>query len=224
MYAATVESSNPSRLCVGPFPESGKQLNTVEAELVQRLKAGDETTFREIVERFGPKIYRVAYAIVRNREDADDISQEVFAKVYFSIKTFEARSSLYTWISRIAVNECYGYLRKKRGRPACESDLPEGALSMRMQMMADGRPTADRALMQRDFVRKLLMRIPEDERMLLIWKEVEGFSLSELSQMTGLRENTIKVRLFRARHRLVKAAAQLSSRQLCVRSFPSILR
>jgi len=224
MYAATLESPNPARLCVGPLQEPVKQSNTVEAELIQRLKAGDETTFREIAERFGPKIYRVAYAILRNREDADDIAQEVFVKVYFSIKTFEARSSLYAWISRIAVNECYGYLRKKRARPACESDFADGTLSMRMEMMADRQPAADRALMQRDFVNKLLARIPEDERMLLIWKEVEGFTVPELSRMTGLRENTIKVRLFRARHRLVRAAAPLSGRNLCLRNFASILR
>ena len=101
MYAATLKSPNPIRLCVKPLPELVKQPNTVEAELVQRLKAGDETVFREIVERFGPKIYRVSYAILRNREDAADIAQEVFAKVHFSIKIFEAPSSLYPWIARI---------------------------------------------------------------------------------------------------------------------------
>jgi RNA polymerase sigma-70 factor (ECF subfamily) len=175
MHAATLESRNPVRICVKPFQESVKPPNTAEAELVQRLKAGDKTTFREIVERFGPKIYRVAYAILRNRENADDIAQEVFAKVYFSIKTFEGRSSLYTWISRIAVNECYGYLRKKRGRPASESDLADGVLSMRMQMMPDRQPTADRALMQRDFVNKLLARIPEGSACYLSGKKSRGF-------------------------------------------------
>jgi RNA polymerase sigma-70 factor (ECF subfamily) len=144
-------------------------------------------------------------------------------KSIFRSRPFEGRSSLYTWISRIAVNECYGYLRKKRGRPAREGDLAEGALSMRMQMMPDRQPTADRALMQRDFVNKLLARIPEDERMLPIWKEIEGFSVSELSQMTGLRENTIKVRSFRARHRLVQAAAQFNVTTLCVCCLTSTL-
>src|SRR5579862_3211676 len=224
MYTPALESPHLTRACVGPLQELVKQPNTVEAELIQRLKAGDEATFREIVERFGPKIYRIAYGILHNLDDADDIAQEVFAKVYFSIKTFEAHSSLYTWISRIAINECYGYLRKKRARPACESDFADGTLSMRMQIMADRQPTADRALMQRDFVNKLLARIPEDERMLLIWKEVEGFSVTELSRMTGLKENTIKVRLFRARHRLVQAAARLGRRKLRVHSFTSILR
>ena len=66
-----------------------------------------------------------------------------------------------------------------------------------------------RAVMQRDFVNKLLARVPEDDRLLLLLKEVEGFSLAELSEMTGLKLNTLKVRLFRTRQRLIKAAAQL---------------
>jgi RNA polymerase sigma-70 factor (ECF subfamily) len=189
-----------------------KQPITDEAELVQRLRTGDETAFRELIERYGRRVYRVAYGILRNRDDADDIAQEVFAKVYFSIKSFEARSSLYTWISRIAINACYGYLRNRQ--PIYESDSADGTLSMRMQNIADRQPRADLAVMQRDFINKLLMQVSEDDRLLLIWREVEGFSLAELSEMTGLNENTIKVRLFRARQKLVRVAAQSSGRSL----------
>ena len=119
-----------------------KQPDTAEAELVQRLKAVDKTTFREIVERFGPKIYRVAYAMLRNRGNADDIAQEVFAKVYFSIKTFEGRSSLYTWISRIAVKECYGYPAKETG----QAGMRERSCRWRTfeAYADDARPAADR--------------------------------------------------------------------------------
>jgi RNA polymerase sigma-70 factor (ECF subfamily) len=81
-----------------------------------------------------------------------------------------------------------------------------------MEAIADGHPTPDRAAMRRVFINKLLARIPEDDRWLLISKEVEGFSLAELSEMTGLNESTIKVRLFRVRQRLVAAAARLRSR------------
>ncbi len=80
-----------------------------------------------------------------------------------------------------------------------------------MQDVADPRPVTDRAVVQRDFVNKLLARVPEDDRLLLLLKEVEGFSLAELSEMTGLNLNTLKVRLFRTRQRLIKAAAQLES-------------
>jgi len=224
MCATTSETASTNAFCVWPSEAPVKRHAANEDELVARLQAGDDRAFREIIGRYASKIYRVSYGILRNRGDADEIAQEVFTKVYFSIKAFEARSSLYTWISRIAVNECYGYLRKKRGRPASESDFADGTLSMRMQMMPDRQPTADCALIQRDFVNKLLERIPEDERMVLIWKEVEGFSVSQLSQLTGLKENTIKVRLFRARQRLVRAAAQLRGRKPSVRSFTSILK
>jgi RNA polymerase sigma-70 factor, ECF subfamily len=212
MYAPTFEDRNRIHLCPRSCEVLVKQPITDEPKLVQRLRTGDETAFCELIGRYGPRIYRVAYGILRNPDDADDIAQEVFAKVYFSIKSFEGRSSLYTWICRIAINECYGYLRKKQ--PIYESDPADGTLSMRMQNIADRQPRADLAFMQRDFINKLLTQVSEDERLLLIWKEVEGFSLAELSEMTGLAENTIKVRLFRSRQKLFRAAAQSSGRRL----------
>ena len=149
--------------------------------------------------------------ILGSREDADEIAQEVFAKVYFALPGFDARSSLYTWIYRIAVNECYGFLRKRRLTLVYGSDSPDDILSTSMQHVADPRPATERAVMQRVFVNKLLARVPEDDRLLLLLKEVDGFSLAELSEMTGLNLNTLKVRLFRTRQRLIKAAAQLES-------------
>jgi RNA polymerase sigma-70 factor (ECF subfamily) len=212
MYAPMFGGPSRAGLYVIACDVPVKQPITDEAKLVQRLRAGDETAFRELVERYGPRIYRVAYGILRNPDDADDIAQEVFAKVYFSIKSFQARSSLYTWISRIAINQCYGLLRKKR--PIHESDSADGSFSMRTLNIADVQPRADLAVMQRDFINKLLTQVSEDERLLLIWKEVEGFSLAELSEMTGLGVNTVKVRLFRARQKLVRAAAQSGGRRL----------
>src|SRR5207245_11228722 len=106
-----------------------------------RLSAGDDLAFCELVEGYESRIRSVIYGILRNREDADEIAQEVFAKVYFSIKGFGARSSLYTWIYRIAVNECYGYLRKKRFKLVYPNDSPDDTLSLRMEAIMDGRPT-----------------------------------------------------------------------------------
>jgi RNA polymerase sigma-70 factor (ECF subfamily) len=209
MNATTVEPTGNVYLCVTPFETLPKQRNTPEVELVQRLKSGDEAAFRELVERHESRIRSVIYGIVRNRDDADEIAQEVFAKVYFSIKGFGARSSLYSWIYLIAVNECYGYLRKKRFKLVHEIDSADDVLTSRVQMIADGRPTPDRVIIQRNLINKLLARMPEDDRLLLIRKEVEGLSLAELSEITGLKEATIKVRLFRARQKLIKAAAVL---------------
>ena len=209
MNATTFEPTGNVHLCVTPSKTLAKQGNTPEVDLVRRLKSGDEAAFRELVESYESRIRSVIYGILRNRDDADEIAQEVFGKVYFAIKTFGARSSLYTWIYRIAVNECYGSLRKKRFKMVHESDSADDVLSKRVQMIADGRPTPDRVALQRNLINKLLARMPEDDRLLLIMKEVEGLSLAELSEMTGLKEATIKVRLFRARQKLIHTAAVL---------------
>ena len=209
MYGITSETANTNAFCAWPSEAPVKRHDANELNLVARLQAGDERAFREIVERYASKICRVSYGILRNRDDADDIAQEVFVKLYFAIQGFEGRSSLYAWIYRIAVNECYAFLRKKRLNLACSSDYPDDLLALRIEAIADARPTPDRTALQRDFINKLLALIPEDDRWLLISKEVEGFSLPELAEMTGMNENTIKVRLFRVRQRLVAAATRL---------------
>ncbi|MCX6586741.1 MAG: sigma-70 family RNA polymerase sigma factor [Acidobacteria bacterium] len=183
-----------------------------EALLVRRVQAGDEMAFREIVERYQSKIYSIIYGILRNHNDAEDIAQQVFAKVYFSIRNFDFRSSLLTWIYKITVNECYDYLRKKKVRKLVyESDFSEDdALKMEnCDAAVEQSGPIDERLANRDLVTKLLAKIPEQDRSLLMLKEVEGHSVEELAQMTGMNENTIKVKLFRARQKLLKSAQRL---------------
>lgn len=183
-----------------------------EALLVRRVQTGDEMAFREIVERYQAKIYSIIYGILRNHNDAEDIAQQVFAKVYFSIRNFDYRSSLLTWIYKITVNECYDYLRKKKVRKLVyESDFSEeDALRMENSDAAiEPAGPIDERLANRDLVTKLLAKIPEEDRSLLMLKEVEGHSVEELAQMTGMNENTIKVKLFRARQKLLKSAQRL---------------
>src|SRR5438552_49781 len=204
-----------------PFPAAGSNTqaktrvdhrNSEEAALVRRVQAKDEIAFREIVERYQAKVFSIIFGILRNHNDAEDIAQQVFAKIYFSIKNFDFRSSLLTWIYKITVNECYDYLRKKRVRKLVyESDFSEeDALRMENSETATEQATpVDTRLAQRDFLMKLLEKLSGDDRTLLLLKEVEGHSVEELSQMTGMNENTIKVKLFRARQKLVKAAQRL---------------
>jgi len=190
---------------------------TDEAALVRRIQAHDEMAFREIVERYQAKVFSIIYGILRNRNDAEDIAQQVFAKIYFSIKNFDFRSSLLTWIYKITVNECYDYLRKKRVRKLVyESDFSnEDSVRVETSGSAtDQKPAVDQRLAQRDLILKLLKKISEEDRSLILLKEVEGHSVEELSQMTGMNENTIKVKLFRARQKLVKAAQRLDKSPL----------
>lgn len=186
--------------------------NTPEGALVRRSQAGDDTAFREIVEKYQSKVFSIIHGIVRHRNDVEDIAQQVFAKVYFSLRNFDFRSSLMTWIYKITVNECFDYLRKKKVRKLVyESDMSEDE-SRRVENSEpalDRAPRADTALARRDYVVKLLDRVSDEEKQLLMLKEVEGYSVEELSGMMKMNENTIKVKLFRARQKLVKAAARL---------------
>jgi len=184
-----------------------------EADLIRRVQAGDEMAFRDVVERYQAKVFSIIFGILRNHNDAEDIAQQVFAKIYFSIRSFDFRSSLLTWIYKITVNECYDYLRKKKVRKLVyESDFSEeDSLKMENTDAAiDLGVPVDTNLAQRDLVNKLLSKISEEDRSLIMLKEVEGHSVEELAHMTGMNENTIKVKLFRARQKLLKAAQRLT--------------
>ncbi len=186
--------------------------DSAEAELVRRAQGGEDAAFRQLVERHQSKVFSIIYGIVRNRNDAEDIAQQVFTKIYFSLKGFDFRSSLLTWVYKITVNECYDYLRKQKVRKLVyESDLGEDdQRTMENSSIAvEKRPAVDVRIEKRDYLMKLLERVSEEERMLLIQKEVEGLTIEELAELTGLNENTIKVKLFRARQKLVKASQRL---------------
>jgi len=206
-----------------PFPAGGSRTSaaqgstrvdnrlTEEAALVRRIQRRDEAAFRELVERYQNKVYSIIYGILRNHNDAEDIAQQVFTKIYFSISNFDFRSSLLTWIYKITVNECYDYLRKRRVRKLVyESDLgDEEGVSME-RSEPDTAPRIDEQLERRDLALKLLAKVSEEDRNLMLLKEVEGHSVEELARMTGMNENTIKVKLFRARQKLLKAAERLT--------------
>lgn len=202
-------SRNPAR--TGQVRTRVDYRHTEEAELVQRVQAKDEIAFREIVERYQSKVFSIIYGILRNHNDAEDIAQQVFSKIYFSIGNFDFRSSLLTWIYKITVNECYDYLRKKKVRRLVyESDFSEeDSLRMENSEQHSEKAGIDQALAQRDLIFKLLSKVSEEDRNLMMLKEVEGHSVEELAEMTGMNENTIKVKLFRARQKLLKAAQRL---------------
>lgn len=186
--------------------------NTPEGALVRRAQSGDESAFQEIVERYQSKVFSIIHGIVRQRNDVEDIAQQVFTKIYFSMRNFDFRSSLITWVYKITVNECFDYLRKKKVRKLVyESDMSEDeARRVENSENGSGRGVrADTTLARRDYVIKLLERVSGEERDLLMLKEVEGYSVEEMARRLNMNENTIKVKLFRARQKLVKASQRL---------------
>src|SRR5258708_22541366 len=133
--------------------------NTTEGALVRRAQDGDEQAFREIVERYQSKVFSIIHGIVRQRNDVEDIAQQVFAKVYFSIRNFDFRSSLITWIYKITVNECFDYLRKKKVRKLVyESDMSEDEVRRveNTEPIVDRSTRTDSTLARRDYIVKLM--------------------------------------------------------------------
>ncbi|HYB60035.1 MAG TPA: sigma-70 family RNA polymerase sigma factor [Methylomirabilota bacterium] len=206
----------PKTEAAGPLPSSdraGLKLAAAkeERELVLRAQRGDASAYEELVRVHQQRVLAVVGGILRRREDAEDVAQQAFAKAYFSLRRFDLRSAFGTWLYKIAVNECWDYLRKKKVRRLVyESDLSEDQLRQ-METASESlghelRPRENTALRleQRQLVDELLGELGEKDRLMLVMKEVEGFSVEEISEVLGLNVNTVKVRLFRARGRLVE--------------------
>ena len=176
-----------------------------ERQLVRKAQRGDKDAFELLVRRHQHRVFAVARGILKRQEDVEDIAQQVFVKAYFSLKRFDQRAAFSTWLYKITVNECWDLLRKKKVRPLVyESDLSE---EQSRQYGAPERqsvsPDVSERLEAQQEVEKLLKGVDERDRLMLILKEVEGFAVEEIAAFLELNANTVKVRLFRARRRIV---------------------
>src|SRR6266700_1139115 len=180
-----------------------------DRELVRRAQREDKEAFEELIRRHQHRVFAVAGGIVRRREDVEDIAQQVFVKAYFSLKRFDQRAAFSTWLYKITVNECWDLLRKKKVRPLVyESDLSEEQARLVITSGEKENPGPDisERIAARERVERLLEGLDERDRLMLILKEVEGFSIDEIAEVLNLNGNTVKVRLFRARRRVVSQA------------------
>jgi RNA polymerase sigma-70 factor (ECF subfamily) len=155
--------------------------------------------------------------LIGRPEDVEDVAQDVFLRLYFSLDQLRTPEVFEPWLYRLTVNAAYDYLRKQRRRNESRmSDLSEEQVLL-ADAMAGGRADADEQHRRkvRETVDILLGSVSEDDRILLLLKEVEGLSLKELEKIYNVKENALKVRLFRARQRVLKAydAAQESEAQ-----------
>lgn len=190
--------------------ESRRKAAAEDAQLVRRAQAGDVEAFEELVRRHQRRVLAIVSGILRRREDVEDVAQQVLIKVFLALKRFDLRSAFPTWLYKVTVNECWDYLRKKRARPlAYESDLSEEQARQftgqgRAGGAADRQPDAERRTELRDLLDRLMKRLSREEQLMLVLKEVEGLSVEEIGEVLDLNVNTVKVKLFRARGRLMR--------------------
>jgi RNA polymerase sigma-70 factor, ECF subfamily len=182
--------------------------SSVDNELVQRALARDGDAFRIIMQKYSRRIYRIARGIVRNECEAEDVVQEVFMSAFIHLGSFRGDSSLPTWLVRIGINKALGRLRARRqtvDNTAFEPNQTEAKIMQVPPATASDDP--ERAMARRQIlqlVEKATDSLPEIYRIVFITRVIEGMSVEDTAEMTGIRVETVKTRLHRAR-RLLRA-------------------
>ena len=179
----------------------------VEPELIEKARAGDAGAFNDIVLAYRKRILGTIARLIGRPEDVEDVAQEVFVRLYYSLDQLRTPQVFEPWLYRLTVNASYDYLRRaKRRSESRMADLSEQQVLMADSLASGRQQSEDRQKSRvRDFMDALFRHVSEEDRLLLTLKEVEGLSLKELEQVYRVNENALKVRLFRARQRVLKA-------------------
>lgn len=179
----------------------------VEQELIEKARGGDGAAFNEIVLAYRKRIMGTISRLIGRPEDVEDVAQEVFVRLYYSLDQLRTPEVFEPWLYRLTVNASYDYLRRARRRNESRmADLSEQQVLMADSLASGRQEGVERQKGRvRDFVDALFQHVSEEDRLLLTLKEVEGLSLKELEKIYSVKENAIKVRLFRARQRVLKA-------------------
>jgi len=183
------------------------RLMLVDFELIERARSGDDSAFNQVVQAYRKRILGTIARLIGRPEDVEDVGQEVFLRLYFSLDQLRTAEVFEPWLYRLTVNAAYDYLRRQKRRPESRmSDLSEQQV-MYADAVAGGkvRDEEERRTKIRELAQSLLGKVSEEDRLLLVMKEVEGRTLKELEQIYKVSENALKVRLFRARQRVLKA-------------------
>ncbi|MGE5222960.1 MAG: RNA polymerase sigma factor [Omnitrophica WOR_2 bacterium] len=190
---------------------------------LQALKAGDKAEFARLVETYSPAIYRLGIKMLSNQQDAEDILQETFIKAFNHLDGFDGRSSLSTWLYRIATNEALMHLRRRQPQQVSIDEPLETAsgeqeplqivdwccLPEEELLSAEGQSQLDRAI----------DTLPYSLKVVFLLRDIEGLSTIEVSQVLNLSETAVKTRLSRARLRLREVLSSYYAEELDRQSY-----
>jgi RNA polymerase sigma-70 factor, ECF subfamily len=191
------QSQGKARRHAQPPPKA-----TGDSDLVTRALARDETAVRDVMKANNRRLYRLARGILRNDTEAEDVVQETYVRAFTRLDEFRGEASLSTWLSRIAMNEALGRLRRQR--PAIDlSSLPEhtrAAEIIRFPLASADDPEKSMAQREiREVVERAIDELPEAFRIVFITRVIEGMNVEETADILGLKPETVKTRLHRAR-------------------------
>ena len=175
-------------------------MNHEETKLISRCQQGDQEALKEIFDKYHKKVYRIAYGVVRQREEALDIVQEVFIKLFRSIKNFKGRSHFFTYLYRMVMNTAIDHARRMGKQPFSSLD-EEGSF----QPSDEVEKGPERTLLHKELEERLnwaMDKLPAEQRATLIFREVEGLSYQEMAEAMGCSIGTVMSRLHYGRKRM----------------------
>ena len=190
-----------------------------ELALLEDIRSGDQAAFAALVDRYSPLVYRLALRMLGNPQDAEDVLQETFIKVYQHLDSFNGHSRLLTWIYRIATNETLMLLRKRKGKDI-SLDVSDGASGEEMQEpleIIDWSHLPEDKLLDREvrsFLEQAVDSLSEGLRAVFLLRDVHGLSIRETAEALEISEVAVKTRLSRARLKLREALSNYYREQL----------
>ncbi len=175
-----------------------------DEELVEKIKKGDIDAYEEIIKKYENKVCGIIYHMIKNQNDVEDLAQEVFIKVYKNLSKFKGDSSLYTWIYKITVNLCLDEVKKRKNIIYLDEKLEveDGELEREL-------PSSDKTQVElyeekelKEKLHKCIGKLPEKQRVMIVLRDIKGFSYEEISEITSVKLGTVKSQINRARLKL----------------------
>jgi RNA polymerase sigma-70 factor, ECF subfamily len=186
-------------------------VSTEEKALVDRCRQGDDDSWRELVDRFGQKVYSVAYHFTLNREDAEELSQEIFLRTFENLHRYDGSFPLVAWLLSISRNLCIDRYRRRKREKSFRFVSDDAVLPL---LKAEDDPSAD--ALQRERTKLLfwaLAEIPEDLAEILVLRDLDGLAYEEIGKVLDLPDGTVKSRLFRARAEVARRIRERHERR-----------
>ena len=185
-----------------------------EAQLVARLRAGEPAAFEIFVRQYQDRVWGFCVRMLADEEEALDVVQEIFVSIHRAFDAFRADAKLSTWVYRVAKNHCLNrikYLKRRgKGRTREVGDVSEGELAAASGDVARPDESLERDA-AKDLVHRALAELDDEQRAVVVLRDIEGLSYDEIAAVTELAEGTVKSRLHRARERLGEILTRLES-------------
>ncbi len=226
MSAAGVEALPPDEVHQPEIARRDAEAEARQRELVERARSGDLDAFRELVKKYQSRVFAVAFAVLRSREDAEDVVQDGFLKAYRNLNSFRGQSSFYTWLYRIVFNLAIDLSRKKYRRTEASvgeygaldgyvaaADERAGGAGRSTDVVIGNVPGPEDVLHRGELKTKIteaMDTLSADHRAVIVLREIDGLSYAEIADAVGCTKGTVMSRLHHARRRLQKILAEFA--------------